>query len=198
MSRADKLWALEIPVGNPFGGPAYGLREDPGTLAIMAAVSAGVSAVSSIQQGNAAKAAADFNATISMQNAEIARSDAAAQATQIERENAMRLGAIRTAQGKSGGAADTGSVLDVLGDQAAQGELEKQFAIYQGEQRARGFVNTANLDTASGKAAQKAGYMKAGAELLGGGAKSYDIYNRGTTLKRTGGISVSSYDDPGY
>lgn len=162
------------------------------------AAGAAVSAVSAIQQGNAAKAAADFNATISMQNAAIARSDAAAQATQIERENALRLGAIRTAQGKSGGAADSGSVLDVLGDQAAQGELEKQYAIYQGEQRARGFVNTANLDTASGKAAQKAGYMKAGAELLGGTARSYDIYSRGTTLKRTGGISVSSYDDPGY
>lgn len=198
MSRADKLWAFEIPVGNPFGGPAYGLREDPGTLAVMAAVGAGVSAVSAIQQGNAAKAAADFNASISMQNAEIARSDAAAQATQIERENALRLGAIRAAQGKSGGAADSGSVLDVLGDQAAQGELERQYAVYQGEQRARGFVNTANLDTASGKAAQKAGYMKAGAELLSGAAKAGDMYNRGNNLKRTGGISVSSYDDPGY
>jgi len=143
-----------------------------------------IGAVNAIQQGRAAKAAADFNATINMQNAEIARSDAAGQAVQIERENALRLGAIRAAQGKSGGAADSGSVLDVLGDQAAQGELERQYAVYQGEQRARGFVNTANLDTASGKAAQKAGYMKAGAELLSGGAKAYDIYSRGNNLKR--------------
>lgn len=194
MSRADKLWAFEIPVGNPFGGPAYGLREDPGTLAVMAVVGAGVSAVSAIQQGNAAKAAADFNATINMQNAEIARSDAAAQATQIERENALRLGAIRAAQGKSGGAADSGSVLDVLGDQAAQGELERQYAVYQGEQRARGFVNTANLDTASGKAAQKAGYLRAGGELLKGGATAYSMNQSGLT--RTGGSSgwTSGYD----
>jgi hypothetical protein len=142
-----------------------------------------IGAVNAIQQGRAAKAAADFNASISMQNAEIARSDAAAQATQIERENALRLGAIRAAQGKSGGAADSGSVLDVLGDQAAQGELERQYAVYQGEQRARGFVNTANLDATSGRAAQTAGYMKAGAELLGGGAKAYESYNR---LNRAG------------
>jgi hypothetical protein len=196
MSRADKLWAFEIPAGNPFGGPAYGLREDPGTLAIIAIAGAGVSAVSAIQQGNAAKAAADFNAAVGMQNAEIARGDAAAQASQIERENALRLGSIRAAQGKSGGAADSGSVLDVLGDQAAQGELEKQYAVYQGEQRARGFVNTANLDTASGKAARTAGYMKAGGELLKGGAAAYNMNQGGLT--RTGGISVSSYDDPGY
>ena len=190
MSRADKLWAFDIPVGNPFGGPAYGLREDPGTLALIAIAGAGVSAVSAIQQGNAAKAAADFNAAVGMQNAEIARNDAAAQASQMERENALRLGAIRAAQGKSGGAADTGSVLDVLGDQAAQGELEKQYAVYQGEQRARGFVNTANLDTASGKAARNAGYMKAGGELLKGGAAAYNMNQGGLT--RTGGTSASS------
>jgi len=159
------------------------------------AASAVVSAVSAIQQGKAAKAAADFNATVNTQNAQIARSDAAGQAAQIERENALRLGAIRAAQGKSGGAADSGSVLDVLGDQAAQGELEKQYAIYQGEQRARGYTNTATLDTASGKAAQKAGYMKAGTELVGGGAKAYNAYSS-NNLTRTGGSSgwTSGYD----
>jgi hypothetical protein len=150
----------------------------------MMMAAAAAAAASAVQQGNAAKASANFNAAVGMQNAEIARGDAAAQASQIERENALRLGSIRAAQGKSGGAADSGSVLDVLGDQAAQGELEKQYAVYQGEQRARGFVNTANLDTASGKAAQKTGYMKAGAELLSGGARAGDIYNRGN-LTRT-------------
>jgi hypothetical protein len=140
--------------------------------------SAVVGAVGAIQQGKAAKAAADFNATINMQNAEIARADAAMQAQQIGRENYLRLGAVRAAQGKSGGAAGEGSVLDVLGDVAAQGELEKQYALYQGEQRARGFQNTATLDTFSGQQAQKAGYLKAGTELLSGGAKAYGAYKR--------------------
>lgn len=146
------------------------------------AASAAVSAVSAIQQGRAAKAAADYNSTIEMQNAQIARADAAAQASQQDRENYLRLGAIRTAQGKAGGAANEGSILDVLGDQAAQGELDKQYILYQGEQRARGFTNTATLDTFSGRNAERTGYLKAGSELLGGGASAYTSYSR---LKRT-------------
>ena len=168
---------------------------DPVTMLLVA--SAAVGAVGAIQQGKAAKAAADFNATISMQNAEIARADAAMQAGQLDRENYLRLGSIRAAQGKSGGEAGQGSVLDVLGDVAAQGELEKQYALYQGEQRARGYQNTAALDTFSGKQAQKAGYLKAGTELLSGGAKAYGAYNR---LPTNSGYSdfVSGYNSRNY
>lgn len=142
-----------------------------------------VGAVSAIQQGRAQQAAANYNAQISMQNAEIARADAEMQAAQVQRENVLRLGAIRAAQGASGGAAGEGSVLDVLGDVAAQGELERQFTIYQGEQRARGFVNTAQLDRYSGQQARSAGFMRAGTELLSGGARAYRTYR----LLRTGG-----------
>lgn len=142
------------------------------------AASAVVSAVSSIQQGKAAKAASDYNATISMQNAEISRSNARAEAGQISRENYLRLGAIRAAAGRNGGVSGEGSVLDVLGDVAAQGELEKQQALYQGDLAARGYTNTATLDRFSGKNAQRAGYMKAGTDLLGGAANTYTSYNR--------------------
>ncbi len=152
--------------------------------------SAAVAAYSAVQQGKAAKATANYNAAISMQNAEIARADAAAQAAQQDRENYLRLGAIRTAQGKAGGAAGEGSVLDVLGDAAAQGELERQNIIYQGEQRARGAVNTANLDTFSGKQAQKAGYLKAGSELLSGAAGAYTTRQR---LTNAGGSGLQPY-----
>jgi hypothetical protein len=152
---------------------------------IMAA-SAAVSAIGAIQQGKAQKAAADYNAAISIQNAQIARADAAAMAQQQDRENYLRLGAIRAAQGKSGGVANEGSVLDVLGDTAAQGELEKQNILYQGEQRARGFTNTAALDTFSGKQAQRSSYMKAGSELLGGAANAASAYYRLNPPKRAG------------
>ena len=135
--------------------------------------SAAVSAYGAYRQGQASKAAANFNATIAAQNADISRADAAARAQQQDRENYMRLGSIRAAQGHAGGDAGSGSVLDVLGDVAAQGELEKQYIIYQGEQRARGYGNTATLDTFSGKQAQTAGYLKAGTELMSGGANAY-------------------------
>lgn len=158
-----------------------------------------IGAVSAIQQGRAQQAAANYNAQISMQNAEISRADAEMQAAQVQRENVLRLGAIRAAQGASGGAAGEGSVLDVLGDVAAQGELERQFVLYQGEQRARGFTNTAQLDRYSGQQARSAGYLRAGTELLSGGARAYSSYTR---LSRTGGPTtgnrISQYDDPGY
>lgn len=142
-----------------------------------------VGALSSIQQGRAARAAADYNAQIEMQNAGIARADAAAMAIQQDRENYLRLGSIRAAQGKAGGSASDGSFLDVLGDQAAQGELEKQQILYQGEQRARGYTNSATLDTFSGRNAERAGYLRAGTELLAGGANAAYQYNRLTRAK---------------
>lgn len=142
--------------------------------------SAAISAVGAIQQGRAAKAASEFNATVAAQNADIARQNAQDRATQIERENYLRLGAIRASAGKSGGVANEGSVLDVLGDVAAQGELERQQALYEGELQARGFMNTSTLDTFSGQNAQRSSYFKAGSELLAGGASVYDLRRRMT------------------
>lgn len=148
---------------------------------VMAAAAA-VSAYSSVRQGQAAKAAADFNKTVEEQNAQITRANAQAQAQQQDRENFLRLGAIRAAQGKSGGAAGEGSVLDVIGDVAAQGELQKQQILYQGELSARGYGNTASLDSSQGKNALTSSYYKAGADLLEGAGNAYLAQNK---LKRT-------------
>lgn len=149
---------------------------------VMAAAAA-VSAYSAVQQGKAAKAASEFNRTIADQNADITRANAAAQAKQQDRENFLRLGAIRAAQGKSGGAAGEGSVLDVIGDVAAQGELQRQNIIYEGELGARGYSNTSALDTSQGRNALTSSYYKAGSDLLEGGSQAYMAQNK---LKRGG------------
>jgi hypothetical protein len=140
-------------------------------LPYLMAASAVISAVGAMQQGQAAKSAADYNATINAQNADVARQNASDQAHQQERDTFLRLGAIRAAQGHSGGDSGQGSVLDVLGDVAAQSELDKQYTLYQGEQQARGYTNTAQLDTFSGQNAETTGYLKAGSELLGSSSK---------------------------
>lgn len=129
-----------------------------------------MSAIGALQQGEAAKSAADYNATISTQNAAIARQSAADKARQADRETYLRLGSIRANQGASGGNSGEGSVLDVLGDVAAQSELERQYIIYSGELQARGFTNDATLETFSGEAKQSSSYWKAGSELLSGAA----------------------------
>lgn len=142
------------------------------------AASAAVSAYSAIRQGQAAKAASEYNATVNEQNAALARQEAQENARLIDRENYLRLGAISAAQGKAGGAAGEGSVLDVLGMVAAQGEEERQRVLYAGELRARGFTNTAALDRASGEHAVTSSYLKAGSELLSGGATAYTAGSR--------------------
>lgn len=141
-----------------------------------------MSAVGALQQGRSASQAANYNAQIMQQNAQIAQQNAADQARQADRETYLRLGSIRAAQGASGGAAGEGSVLDVIGDVAAQSELEKQNILYRGELAARGYGNTAALDRYSGETASRTSYWKAGAELLGGGGKAYSTY---ISLKRT-------------
>lgn len=131
---------------------------------------AGLAAYGAIQQGKAQQAAATFNAITSMQDATMARSEALLQAQQTHRETVLRLGTIRANQGASGGTAE-GSVLDVIGDVARQGELEKQYQVWRGEARARGYVNTAELDFSSGENSRNASYISAGSELLSGGSR---------------------------
>ena len=141
-----------------------------------------MSAVGALQQGSASRQAGDYNAQIATQNAAIARQNAADKARQADRETYLRLGSIRANQGHAGGAAGEGSVLDVIGDVAAQSELERQQIVYQGELQARGFENTATLESYSGKTKQTSGYWKAGAELLGG---AYNYTNAQERLKRS-------------
>jgi len=146
------------------------------------AASAIFSAVGALQQGRAASQAAAYNSQINQQNAVIAQQQAEQQAGQQARENYLRLGAIRAAQGTSGGTGDAGSVLDVLADAGAQGELERQNILYQGQLAARGYQNTAALDAYAGERRRNFGYLKAGAELLTGGVNTYNAVSR---LKRT-------------
>lgn len=139
--------------------------------------SAAMAAYGAIQQGKATQAAATFNAITSLQDASMARSEALMQAQQTQRENVLRIGAARANQGASGGTAE-GSFLDVVSDLAKQGELERQYQLWRGEAKARGYTNTATLDFAQGRAANEASYMRAGTELLGGAARGQAALRR--------------------
>lgn len=144
----------------------------------MQAAGTAISVLGALKAGDSAQIAAKFNEEVNLQNAAIARSNAADQARIIDRQNYLRLGAARAAQGHAGGVADTGSAWDVIADAAAQGELEKQYVLYQGELKARGFTNTAELDAYGGEVAKTGSYWKAGSELLSGAVKTYDIFKR--------------------
>lgn len=134
---------------------------------------AGMQAIQSIQQGNAAKAAADHNAAVARRNAVISEQQAGADAEAKDREKIQRLGAIRAAYGASGVGAE--GALDLLATNTALFELDKQTILYKGRLRAMGYEDEAGLETASGKAAQRAGRIGAGAALLGGAGKAFSM-----------------------
>jgi hypothetical protein len=138
---------------------------------------AAMAAYGAIQQGKAQQAAATFNAITAMQDETMAKGEALLQAQQTHRETVLRLGKARAAQGASGGTAE-GSFLDVVGDIAKQGELERQYQLWKGEAKARGYRNTAELDLAQGESAREASYIGAGSELLGGGARATEALRR--------------------
>lgn len=146
------------------------------------AAAAVTSAIGAIQQGKAAKAAAEFNARVSEQNAQIVHEQTIQEVRQFDREQYLRVGAIRAAQGKAGGVANEGSVLDILADTAAQGEIQRQDIIYQGALAERGFQNSAVLDRFEGENAVRQSRLAAGSELLQGGANAFSANRR---LKRT-------------
>ena len=153
---------------------------DPATLAAVASgIGTVISAVGSIQQGNAAKAAADYNAAVARNNAIAARQTAAANAKRQERLARKRQGTIRANVGASGTELLGGSAMDVLEDSAMEEELERLSILHGGEVQARGFEADARLEKARGAAAQRSGYMSAGSTLLMGGAKAAKGFNLG-------------------
>lgn len=133
---------------------------------------AAMSAMSAINQGKAAKAAAQYNASIEEQNAQVARDQTLLQVRQADREAYLRLGAQRAAAGASG-VKEAGSVLDVIADTAAQNEVQRQDIVYEGSLRQRGYQNAAALDRFSGETAEKNSYLQAGADLLTGAGNAY-------------------------
>jgi len=147
--------------------------------AIMSIAGTAVAVYGVYQQGQAQKSAADYNARLAGQNAVIARQQADLRARQQDRLNRMRLGTIRATQGAAGGAQDEGSVLDIIADNAMQGELQRQEIMYEGELKARGYQGTAALDRMQGKAAGKAAAIGAGSALLGGASKTAGLLKRG-------------------
>lgn len=168
-----ELFALPAAVG--------GAKVTLGTA--LSVVGTAFSAISSIQQGNAARAAGDYNASLYERNAEIARQRGAADEARQRRLATMRAGSNRAAVGASGVSLE-GSPLDILESNAAQEELDALMIRWNATNDAGGLMANADLSRAQGRNAQRSGYMGAGSSILLGGVKAYDTLS---IPKRTGG-----------
>lgn len=140
---------------------------------------AAMSAIGQIQQGNAAKQAASFNAAIASNNAIASRQKATADAARQERESRLRAGAVGAARGASGGTA-AGSALDLMESNAAQEELDRLTILHGGDLQAAGFESDAAVQRMRGSAAQKAGRLGAASTLLIGGARASGSFGGGS------------------
>ena len=157
----------------------------------LAVASTAASVIGSLQQGQSAKAAANYNARVAENNAIAARQAAAAEAAR-ERDRALRLtGAQRAAYAK-GGVTMSGSALDVIGDTAAQAELDALTILYGGEARARAAEADAAGQRYAGRQAQSASYAGAGSALLTGASRIYK-----TTLPRKTTLQPDPFENVG-
>lgn len=139
-------------------------------------------AIGAIQQGNAAKSAADYNAAIAEQNATVERQQAGAREDAKRREVRQILGQQRAAFAQSGGGMG-GSAADVMHQSSVNGELDALTLRYEGDLRARGLEAGATQERFAGKQAQTQGYMQAVGTILGG-ASRYGEYKAGQEYRQ--------------
>ena len=147
----------------------------------IALASATFSAVGSIAQGQAQAAALERQAATQEANAAIARNNAiaAVQAAEAEADRVDRVRKIQSAKAtaayaKSGVEINEGTPIEVLGDVAAEFELERLFQIHKGkvveqDQNYRAQLmqwHAGNLRS-SASSARSAGFMKAFASIGG-------------------------------
>lgn len=157
----------------------------PWPMVAMAAVSVAggiMGAAGKKKEAKAAKEAAEERERMAERRKEIAEENivriqqqTAFRLKQNNRENRVRLGAVRAAAGASGGRVNTGSVVDIVSDLTTQNELERSQIQFDQETKERaerhageGFQSDALLASMGGKAATTAGTFGAAASLLGG------------------------------
>ena len=139
----------------------------------VAAIGAGISATAAIEQGQAAKSAADANASAQRQTAISAENSAAIQASGKQQATRKLIASQVTAAGAGGIDSSTGTPLTVEGQTAQMGELDSLRIINNAQRTAWGYNTQANIDEFQGNAAQTGGYMSAGGTLLSSAGSAY-------------------------
>lgn len=135
-------------------------------IPIMMAAGAALSAYGAIQQGQAQKAAAGYNAQLNARNAELATLQANADAEAQNRRARQIHGAMVAGFGASGLSSD--STLDVLAMSAQQAALDEATIRYNGRLKAMGYHQGAVLDRLSGTTAEQQGYLSGASYFLTG------------------------------
>jgi hypothetical protein len=140
-------------------------------LAIIGAVSSGISAIGQIQAGQAAVAQAAFQSRVLHQQAAFERQRAAIQEAQFRRDAARLGGKQRALLAKAGVRVAEGSPLLLQVETAAQAELEALTIRAGGDITAARLRQEAILQRMRGQSSRTAGFIGAGRSLLSGASR---------------------------
>lgn len=154
----------------------------------MAVAATAMQAVGQIRQGQAANAAAQYNANVGRNNAVMAAQQAQSQAMIQGRRADMQQGQELASFAANGVDSGEGSPLDVLSQSFTSAEMDRQNTIYNGRVRAQSFLDDATLQGLKGKTALQNGFMSAAGTLLQGGGNAYKLSQGGpgTSLNMNG------------
>lgn len=172
-------------------------------LPYLAAAGSVLSAVGSIQQGKAMERAAKFEADQLDQNAKQAR--AASQRDAMEQRRRAEFAqsrALAVAAASGAGALDP-TVVDLIGDLGAEGDLNARTALYAGEERGKGMEAQASARRYEGSQARRAANMKAFSTILSSAGSMAGSFGGNTSFVGSGhsdldsGLKLGSYSSRG-
>jgi len=156
-----------------------------------------------IQQNEAVARASEYNATIALRNAEIARFQGEIAAEDQAKLAYKTLGAARAGYAASGITSNSGSAVDVLSESAANAARDRNMLKFSTDLRIQNFKDQANLDNMSAQNARtsslfgiSAASNRQNAALMNADSKSLEqIGNTATTIANSIPIYQSAYNN---
>lgn len=163
------------------------------TIALISSVAGTVSsAVGAIQQGQASRRNANYQAQISMMNADISKKNAAFERMLGEEKSERQqmkarqaVGAMIASQGANGLDVNSGSNLDVRESATSAAKLDTETIKNDSARLAWGYESQAGQDVAQanlyrmeGRSSALAGFINAGSSLLSGSSQITNQYSR--------------------
>lgn len=154
------------------------MSADPVSLALTA-IGTLVSGVLSIGAGNQQAQQNEQAAAQARQDAELQRQTAAAEVVDLRRSHRRQMGAIRANAAASGLLVDDGAALEAALVSAGEAELEALRRKWQGDVGAQRSETEAAMFDARAREARSSGLFRAGAQLLTGGSRIYNLLGGG-------------------
>lgn len=145
-------------------------------LPLIALAGSAVSAVGSIQQGDASSQAAQYNQAQQVKNASQTIAQGVEDARMQRISAAKQIGSMDANYAASGVTSDSGSVQDVLRQSASESERDTQKILYGSQLKAQGYSSQAALYGSQSSFDQTGGILSASGTLLKG-ASSYGYYS---------------------